>query len=492
MPSANLKAALARRDFYAFCRFVRPDFDDSPHLRYLAKALDDVAGARAAGSSRDSLAISAPPGHAKSSIAQLRAAYELGRNPGVRIMLFSSNAELAVRNSREVRAIVSGSRWPFPGVKVASDERAGDAWSTNHGGGVRAFGIRSEFMGFRAEIIVCDDLQIDPGTPAGRESLETWFRSILSSRREPGGYRLLLQSRWGTDDIAARLQDGADADQWRFINLPALAVENDPLRREVGEALWPARWPVPRLAEQRAAVGDAVFAAQYQGVPTSQSARIFSADMFDRYDRVPARPRAPYDPYRQFGPPDIFEPARDIGRNFVRLCAMDTAGKATSTGSFNAFVTLLTDGKHVFVLEVETLRGEFEQMRAAAIAHLSRWNPDVTAIENASMGGRLFASLQATTHWPVELVDPQKGKAERAEAAVRLLDHQYERVLLPRSALWVDDFLTEALQFPDGRFSDAVDAFVWGMLRLDQVRASRRRRPIGFHFDHFTIFDRVG
>jgi predicted phage terminase large subunit-like protein len=33
------------------------------------------------------------------------------------------------------------------------------------------------------------------------------------------------------------------------------------------------------------------------------------------------------------------------------------------------------------------------------------------------------------------------------------------RVLLPRSAPWLDDFLTELLQFPNGPHDDQVDSF---------------------------------
>jgi hypothetical protein len=40
-------------------------------------------------------------------------------------------------------------------------------------------------------------------------------------------------------------------DQWTIIELPAIALDNDQLRRPKGEALWPAQFPLEALARRR-------------------------------------------------------------------------------------------------------------------------------------------------------------------------------------------------------------------------------------------------
>jgi hypothetical protein len=63
--------------------------------------------------------------------------------------------------------------------------------------------------------------------------------------------------------------------QWRIINLPAIAEEDDALGREPGEALWPERFPVTLLDDARREVGEREWAALYQQRPRPQEGSLF-------------------------------------------------------------------------------------------------------------------------------------------------------------------------------------------------------------------------
>ncbi|MBK7513550.1 MAG: hypothetical protein IPI76_14995 [Chloracidobacterium sp.] len=82
--------------------------------------------------------------------------------------------------------------------------------------------------GYGADLIIIDDPvkgRSEAGSPVLRERLWNWFRDDLSTRLEPEGSIILIQTRWHEDDLAGRLlREQADGgDQWTVIRLPALA-----------------------------------------------------------------------------------------------------------------------------------------------------------------------------------------------------------------------------------------------------------------------------
>ena len=88
------------------------------------------------------------------------------------------------------------------------------------------------------------------------------------SRLEPGGTVIILATRWHQDDLIGRLLEQAP-DVWEYIRIPAIAEENDPLKRAPGEALWPERYNVEWLESQKALFGPYFWAALYRQDPIS-------------------------------------------------------------------------------------------------------------------------------------------------------------------------------------------------------------------------------
>jgi len=91
----------------------------------------------------------------------------------------------------------------------------------------------------------------------------------FGSRRDPHCPLIILPNRWSTDDIVARLLDGPDGDSFSVINLEAICetLEIDPLKRALGESVWPERWPGELLEKKKRAVGNHVWESSYQGHP---------------------------------------------------------------------------------------------------------------------------------------------------------------------------------------------------------------------------------
>ena|GEM_PF-6766613 len=450
-----------------FATYMHADYQTPRHIVYLADLLE-----RCERGEIRKLAISAPPGHGKSRLLQTAGAWFLGRARR-RLLLFSASESLSVRNSRAIRDIVTSEAYPWP-ARLRDDSTSVLAWQMTSGSEARAHSALSTVTGFRADFAILDDIQPDLMTGSTRDELERWLRAVMDSRMEPGSCVVLLNTRWSTDDIIARLQQGEDASQWTFVNLEAICETTlDPLGREIGEALWPQRWSADMLREKKATVGSAMFSAEYQGQPIPEGGRIFAPEMFSRrYERLPVpEPKQPSAFHERFGVRSMLGMPKDLS-HYVRLTAVDCAGKLTSSGSYSAFCTLMTDSQDVYVIEVERARLDFEPLRERLLKHLERWKPDLVLIENASMGARMIGALTQSSSWPIRAMEPTRSKTERALEVIPLCEGQ--RVLLPARAPWLDDFLSELFDFPDARHDDQVDVFVWGLREILDVRARRQ------------------
>ena len=77
-------------------------------------------------------------------------------------------------------------------------------------------------------------------------------------------------------------------------------------------------------------------------------------------------------------------------------------------------------------------------------------------IEDSSISKHLLQFVQETTNlYPIKY-KPQEDKITRANNASLFIAS--ERVLLPKEAVWLDEFKSEINAFPNGKHDDQVDA----------------------------------
>ena len=119
-------------------------------------------------------------------------------------------------------------------------------------------------------------MQSDAGSETSRASDYEWFRGVLTTRLEPSAWAVIIQTRWNDTDIIGQIKDSESCGQWQFVNLSAIAGENDVLGRSEGEALWPSRWPIERLRRRRSRSAVVVFSGLYAGDPRSLLVACFS------------------------------------------------------------------------------------------------------------------------------------------------------------------------------------------------------------------------
>ena len=277
---------LARREFVDFCQFIDPNFQVARHHAAIGELLDSVTAGR-----RDRVFVGMPPRHGKSMMISIYySAYWLGLHPDKNIIHISYSASLSNEFSRQVRGIVrdnSAYKLLFPNVQLDPEKRNVQDWKLTAGGGFKSVGVQAGIAGHGADLMIIDDphSETDWLSPTTLDNIFFWFTGAARTRLHPGAAIVMVMTRWHPLDLYGRLRELAiqdpNADQWYELVLPALALEDDGLGREVGEALWPDRFPRENLLKIQA-LSDRLFQSLYQQNPRGSESQLFTRDGFSR------------------------------------------------------------------------------------------------------------------------------------------------------------------------------------------------------------------
>jgi predicted phage terminase large subunit-like protein len=239
--------------------------------------------------------VTMPPRHGKSEFAsKYFPAWLLGCFPRRRVILASYEANFAASWGRKVRDIINEHGESCFGVRVRNDSSAADRWEiAGHGGGMQTAGVGGPITGKGADLLLIDDPvknAEEANSETYREKSWDWFTSTAYTRLEPSGAIILIQTRWHGDDLGGRILENAEdsGEAWEVVNLPAIAEEDDPLGRSIGQALWPKRYDATALAKIRATIGAYWFSALYQQQPTPREGAFFKRAWFEIVAASPA------------------------------------------------------------------------------------------------------------------------------------------------------------------------------------------------------------
>ncbi len=270
-----------------FTAYTFQDFSVNWHHCLLCQYLD----AFAAGTIKR-LMIFMPPRHGKTELSSRRlSAFMLGKNPDLGILCCSHTASLAADINRDVQRIIDSNAYRalFPATTLSGKNVrtiAGPAALRNsdvfelvgHDGFFRAAGVGTAIAGRGFDRGLIDDAHSGreaADSPSQREAVWKWYTGDFYTRKAPGARILITATRWHPEDLPGKLlklaQDDPLADQWTVLRLPAICEESDKHPddpREIGEALWPERYPLESLEKTKAA-NPYDFWSQYQQRPVA-------------------------------------------------------------------------------------------------------------------------------------------------------------------------------------------------------------------------------
>ncbi len=244
-------------------------------LRWLEDAL-------AAGDRR--LLLMAFRGAGKSSLVGLFCAWRLYREPDTRILVLAADHALATRMVATVRRILArhplcGALLPGPGEgEWAADRFTVAREAVLRDASMLAAGIGGNITGARAELIICDDVEVagNCDTPAKREELRarlTEAEFVLT----PAGALLFVGTPHTEESLYAEAEPLLAG--YRRLVIPLLDA--------AGESAWPERFPAAAVAKLRDRVGPLAFRRQMLLEPVAEDAARLDPALIARYAAEP-------------------------------------------------------------------------------------------------------------------------------------------------------------------------------------------------------------
>jgi hypothetical protein len=240
-----------------------------------------------------------PPGSAKSSYASVVApTWAMGKFPGTKIILASYGSDLARKHGRRARQIAKSPIFKdIFNTTISAETSAADEWALTNGSEYLACGILSGITGNRAVGVIVDDA-VKGRQEADSETVQarTWdvYQEDLRTRLIPGGWELIIQTRWSEQDISGKIlpadYDGEsglircrDGRDWYIVCIPAQCDrQDDLLGRQVGEYLWPEWFSEEHFAPFKTNVR--TWNALFQQRPQPEQGTYFQREWFHRYE----------------------------------------------------------------------------------------------------------------------------------------------------------------------------------------------------------------
>lgn len=396
------------------------------------------------------LIINVPPGSSKTEMAVINLiARGLAINPKARFLHLSYSADLAELNSAKAKELINSSEYQslFP-LPIKTDSNARGRWNVVEGdisiGGCYATSTLGQVTGFRAGhmadgfqgcIIIDDPLKpVDSLSKVKRDAVNNAFINTVQSRKaSPDTPIIVIMQRLADEDLTGFLLNGGDGKEWDHVCIPAI---NDD-----GESYWPEKEPIESLLQLKEK-GNFTFEGQYQQRPYVLGGEIIKGEWFGRYSELPSW--------------------KGVQR---RAVFADTAMKTGEANDFTVFLDALlgTDGK-LYIINIWR-----KKVNAVGLLQLAKdvWastegKAQAMYIEDKASGTGLIQQLQTNEQFiPVIPVERTKDKLTRVmEVQPRI---QAGGVLLPESAPWVVDFISECEAFTANdthKHDDQVDPLV--------------------------------
>jgi predicted phage terminase large subunit-like protein len=277
---------------------------------------------------------------------------------------------------------------------------------------------------------------------SARENLWKWFETTAFTRLEPGGFCVVIHTRWHQDDLIGRLHaksTAAEIPPWTLINYPALAEAEDELGREIGDPLWPARYSTAALHDIKKSISPYNWSALYQQRPTPEEGGAIKRAWWQYYDSLPTE----FD--------DLIQ-------------SWDLAFKDLQTSDYCVGQIWGRKGARFYLVHQIRERLNLPAV-ASRIRSLREVYPEAHAvlIEDTANGPALIQTL----HSSVAGLIPRKVKGSKDTRVAAVSPYiESGNVFLPRSSPWLSEFIEECAAFPNGTHDDQVDSMTQALIYL--------------------------
>jgi predicted phage terminase large subunit-like protein len=368
--------------------------------------------------------------------------------PQLRVSYTTFSASRARRIARKVRDLLDKL-----GVQLTS--RLITALETPEGGCLLSCGIRGPLNGEGIDLAVIDDPyknRIEAESSATNEGAWEWVEDVWLNRGHSKTSYLVFATRWTPNDLSGRLLRLNDG--WEWLSFPALS--------EDGKSLWPERWTSEQLEAKRAKMSPLSWESLWMQNPRPRGNALFTAS-----------------PGTYVELPKLYDAAFGVD-----------LGYTSTSGDSSAVVKLLQERGSGLLYVAHVARVNVSPRRFKRLCRkLHRSEPAAPWMWFAASSELGAADLLTDPPRSVPLVAKQANKqsgSKRIRAMPFADAWNAGRVLVPKKAPWLEDFLANVLDFTgaEGGCDDDVDAVVaaFDALGADteaEVSPKGKRLPAG-------------
>lgn len=394
------------------------------------------------------LVIQAPPQHGKSVAIIDFISWVAGHNPDCKTIYASFSERLGIKANLKLQRIYDNPTYQkiFPDTKISNKNAVTISSQTlrnreiieyiDRDGYFRNTTVRGSITGESLDLGVIDDPikgRQDANSLTVRNSTWDWFTDDFLTRFSEDGALLAILTRWHIDDPIGRL---IAADKTvKVLSYPAIAIKDDK-HRKTGEALFPEHKSIDFLLARKKVMPAANFEALYQQNPYITDGGIFKTEWFKSYRTLP--------------------------KLKFTVITVDTAQKTKEQNDYSVFA-LWGQGEDGNAYLIDILRGKWESPDLIKMAkifwykHIPNFNIRSMNVEDKVSGTTLIQTLSQSTEpvIPIKAVQRNIDKITRANDVAPFIESG--RVYLPEKAEWLNDFIVEHAQFPNGAHDDQVD-----------------------------------
>ena len=456
-----IDAELAERSLHEFIRQLwhevepGPQFIDNWHVGAMCEHLTDVANGKT-----QRLIMNVPPRHQKSLTCnvfypawiwlQRRNPHTPLRGPHVNFLYATYSFDLTIRDSVKCRELIRsetyqkrwGDRW-----QVTDNQDAKHRFKNTAGGERLASSTGGKITGEGGNIIVMDDPHntVDNESDDVREEVLRWWRETMSNRlNNPAqdAFILIMQRLHQRDLSGYLLEQGG----WETVCLPSRFESDHPhvyigdTRKREGQLLWPDRFPKQYIDGQEATLLEYGFAGQHQQRPAPRAGGMFRKDKWEIVERS-----------------EVPE-----GGNTVR--GWDLAGTAKPKGkSSRAAWTVGGKMRHVdgvfYILDVLRFRGSPKTVETKVLetTQADGYEVIIDLPQDPGQAGKAQAQYLVSKLAGYNVRYGLESGAKETRAEAMSAQQEAGNIKLVR-AEWNEKFIDEATYFPNGRWTDQIDA----------------------------------
>lgn len=279
----------ARRDFWAFCRLLHPEFykEERPYLKDLCQSLQAFYEGEI---QKQILIINMPPRHGKTFTARLFVLWMFGRDNKTKIITGSYNQILSGLFAQQTRDGVMEENENvkrryfsdvFPDTCIKQGDAAKGFWSLD-GSAEKNYLATSPggtSTGIGANYIIIDDI-IKNNEEAMNELVKDkhweWYNNTLVQRMERPRRQILIMTRWATDDLVGRMLK-KKPDKCHLITYKAVQDDGTMLCEEI--------MTKAEYGDVVAEMSKDIAEANYQQNPIDIKGKLYSS--FSTYEEIP-------------------------------------------------------------------------------------------------------------------------------------------------------------------------------------------------------------